>query len=373
MKRAYYIDNLRIFLTALVIIHHTAIAYGASGGWCYITPNTVKGAQMIGLSSLLAVDQAFFMSFFFFISALFTPKSVDRKGVGRFIKDRLIRLGIPLLLTMYLINPSLLYGIAVYTNQTTLGWGEYVGKIISGIPTTSHMWFVLALLIFESIYLLFRSTVKKPVSEMVISYLPSNRGILLFIAACGVLAFFIRMIYPIGGKNFIGLQFGYFGLYTVFYFLGIWAGRNNWEERLSYNQAKRWGLVALIAIPLIVVAWISLLNDPSLFNQFVGGFHWRSFALSAWETVVCTGLCYFLFLFFRNRFNRSNQFFTEMAANSYAVYFLHPLFVVGLTMLFEKVVLPPFATFLIVAPLGVISCFAVCHLIRKIPGVNKVL
>ena len=68
MKRVYYIDNLRIFLTALVIVHHTAIAYGASGGWCYITPNTVKGAQMIGLSSLLAVDQAFFMSFFFFIS-----------------------------------------------------------------------------------------------------------------------------------------------------------------------------------------------------------------------------------------------------------------------------------------------------------------
>lgn len=373
MKRAYYIDNLRIFLTALVIVHHTAIAYGASGGWCYITPNTVKGAQMIGLSSLLAVDQAFFMSFFFFISALFTPKSIDRKGAGKFIKDRLTRLGIPLLLTMYLINPSLLYAIAVYTNQTSQNWSEYIGKFISGIPTTSHMWFVLALFIFESIYLFFRSTVKSPFFERIINYLPSNRGILLFIATCSVLAFSIRLIYPIGGKNFIGLQFGYFGLYTVFYFLGIWAGRRNWEERLSYTQAKQWGLAALVAIPIIVLAWISLINDPSLFNEFIGGFHWRSFALSSWEAVVCTGLCYFLFLFFRNHLNHSNQFFTEMAANSYAVYFLHPLFVVGFTILFEKVALPPFATFLIVAPLSIISGFALCHLIRKVPGVNKVL
>ncbi len=373
MKRACYIDNLRIFLTALVIIHHTAIAFGASGGWCYISHNTVKGAQMIGLSSFLAVDQAFFMSLFFFISALFTPKSIDKKGVGRFIRDRFVRLGIPLLLTMFLINPSLLYFISVYTNQTTKSWSEYVGNFIQGIPTASHMWFVLALLLFEIIYIVFRSIVRKPVPEKMMNYLPSNKGILLFIVACSVLAFSIRLVYPIGGKNFIGLQFGYFGLYTIFYFLGIWASRKNWEERLSYQQAKLWGIVALVAMPLIILAWISLINNPSLFNEFIGGLHWRSLALSTWEAVVCTGLCYFLFLYFRKHLNHSSQFIANMAANSYAVYFLHPIFVVGMTMLFEKLALSAFLTFLIVAPVSIISCFAVSHLIRKIPGVNKVL
>jgi glucans biosynthesis protein C len=373
MKREFYIDNLRIFLTALVIIHHTAIAYGASGGWFYITSNTIKGAGVIGLSSMLAVDQAFFMSFFFFISALFTPKSLDRKDAGKFIKDRLIRLGIPLLLSMFVINPSLIYGIAVYSGKTSLGWFDYVTTFISHGPTASHMWFVLTLLIFESIYLLYRTTVKNTFSKRITDRNPSNLCIGGFVAACGILAFSIRLVYPIGGKNFIGLQFGYFGLYTVFYFLGIWASRKNWTERLSYQQAKLWGLIALIVIPFIVPAFILLLNEPSLFNRFIGGFHREAFALAMWEAAVCTGLCYFFFLFFKKYFNRSNQFFSDMAANSYAVYFLHPLFVVGFTMLLEKATLPPFITFFCAATLSITCCFTIAHLIRKIPGIKRVL
>ena len=373
MKRSFYIDNLRILLTVLVIVHHTAIAYGASGGWCYIASNTIKGAGIIALSSLLAVDQAFFMSLFFFISASFTPTSIDKKGAGKFMKDRLVRLGIPLLLTMLLINPSLLYAINIYTHTTSASWAGYVWGVVKSIPTTSHMWFVLALLIFESIYVLYRKYYKQPVLSGIIGRMPSNLNILVFILVSGIIAFLIRLVYPIGGKNFIGLQFGYFGLYTLFYVLGIIASRKNWIERLSFQQAKFWGTVALVAIPLIVLAWVSLIRNPSLFGQFVGGLYWRAFALALWEAVVCVGICYFLLMFFRKYINRSNVFFTEMAANSYAVYFIHPLIVVGLTVLFEKVGLSPFVTFLMVAMLSVTLCFALAHLIRRIPGVKRVL
>jgi glucan biosynthesis protein C len=31
--RTFFIDRLRVVLTALVILHHTAITYGGSGGW----------------------------------------------------------------------------------------------------------------------------------------------------------------------------------------------------------------------------------------------------------------------------------------------------------------------------------------------------
>ncbi|MEO1258629.1 MAG: hypothetical protein AAFZ15_07520 [Bacteroidota bacterium] len=37
----FYIDNLRIFLTALVVLHHLAITYGAPGDWFY------RGSQAI--------------------------------------------------------------------------------------------------------------------------------------------------------------------------------------------------------------------------------------------------------------------------------------------------------------------------------------
>lgn len=373
MKRAFYIDNLRIFLTILVIVHHTAIAYGASGGWCYIASETVKGAGMIAMSSMLAVNQAFFMSLFFFISAFFTPGSIDRKGTSKFLKDRMIRLGIPLLLTMTLINPSLLYGIAVYTNRTTASWSEFVWTSNTQYPSTSHMWFVLALLIFEFAYVIYRTFYKNSNSRKIQNWVPGNIHILIFLIACSLIAFGIRLVYPIGGKNFIGLQFGYFGLYTMFYTLGIVASRRQWMERLSFRQAKLWGIVALAAIPLIVLAWISLINDPSLFEQFVGGLHWRAFALASWEAIVCLGLSYYLLMAFKKFINISNGFFSEMAANSYSVYFIHPVIVVGFTMLFEQVSIAPSAKFVIVSLLSITICFVFSFLIRKIPGVKRVL
>jgi len=34
-KRIHYLDNIRIYLTVIVILQHLAITYGAPGGWYY--------------------------------------------------------------------------------------------------------------------------------------------------------------------------------------------------------------------------------------------------------------------------------------------------------------------------------------------------
>jgi hypothetical protein len=55
--RAYYLDRIRIFLTILVIFHHTAIAFGASGGWYYISPESASGSAQMLLSFFMTIDQ----------------------------------------------------------------------------------------------------------------------------------------------------------------------------------------------------------------------------------------------------------------------------------------------------------------------------
>ena len=67
-KKIYYLDNLKVLLTVLVVLHHTFITYGASGGWYYKQP-TDKMAALIPMTMFVAINQAFFMGFFFFISA----------------------------------------------------------------------------------------------------------------------------------------------------------------------------------------------------------------------------------------------------------------------------------------------------------------
>jgi surface polysaccharide O-acyltransferase-like enzyme len=356
-----------------VIFHHTAIAYGASGGWCYVTPDTVKGTVMIILSSILTVDQAFFMSLFFFISAYMMPGSFDRKGAVDYLKDRFMRLGVPLVIYSLIIGPVLNYAIQVHIGSSPGNVFSFVLNNIIRYPSTGHMWFVLALLIFESFYATYRSFPELPFSRFISNNIPSHRNIAIFILACGIIAFLLRTVYPIGGKNIIGLQFGYFTLYTAMYILGIIAKRKNWIDKLSINGATIWFLIALAVIPLIVAAWFDLTRNPAHMTEYTGGFHWRSLFLSFWEAIVCVGFCYFSIMAFKKYLNNSTNLSVNLASDSYAAYIIHPVIVVGMTFLLEPVHLSPLLKFLIAFPIIVIICFMLAHCIRKIPGFKKVV
>lgn len=63
-RRLVYLDNLRVLLTILVILHHIAQAYTDVGEWYYREPVS-GGVSAIFFLFLMAVNQAFFMGLFF--------------------------------------------------------------------------------------------------------------------------------------------------------------------------------------------------------------------------------------------------------------------------------------------------------------------
>ena len=101
-----YIDNLRVLLIILVILHHCFITYGAPGGWYYIEA-TKKQGVLGPMTLFVATNQSFFMGFFFFLSALFIDPSFLKKGRKTFVLDRLKRLGIPLIFYSLIFSPFL--------------------------------------------------------------------------------------------------------------------------------------------------------------------------------------------------------------------------------------------------------------------------
>jgi len=60
--RLYFVDNLRVLLTTLVITQHLSTTYGGVGGWyCFDgEPDQVSG---IVLTIQNATNQSFFMGF----------------------------------------------------------------------------------------------------------------------------------------------------------------------------------------------------------------------------------------------------------------------------------------------------------------------
>lgn len=104
ISRRHDLDNLRSFLTGLVVVHHTAIAYGRVGGRYYKSPLSPSSISLPVLV-LVAVNQSFFMGLFFWISGSLSAQSLERSGPSHFVKNKLIRLGIPAVIYTLLVHP----------------------------------------------------------------------------------------------------------------------------------------------------------------------------------------------------------------------------------------------------------------------------
>ena len=92
------------------------------------------------------------------MAAYFTPASYDRKGPARFLKDRFLRLGIPILCYDFVIEPLLMYTL-YRAGHYSLG-GSYLlwlRKYYTSFHLgTGPLWFIETLLIFALLYALCR-------------------------------------------------------------------------------------------------------------------------------------------------------------------------------------------------------------------------
>ncbi|MHA2370638.1 MAG: acyltransferase family protein [Candidatus Hodarchaeales archaeon] len=379
-NRIAYVDNLRIYLTILVILHHVAVVYGGAGGWPVIEGASDEFSPIL-LTLFNAINQAFFMSAFFLLAGYFSPRAYDKKGPVNFMKDRVIRLGIPLAIYTTIIITINHYLVVNYWYHEKMSiWDAVAYRIRNFEVIAGHLWFVQALLIFASIYVLFRVltdrlSMNKGIRLFRDKY-PSNNSLLLCIGILALLTFAVRIFIPVGEEVF-NLQLGHFVHYTFCFYAGILAYRGKWLERLSEAQARRWGIVSLAVMPFIlVIALVHVLLGGALegSDAYVrGGLYWQAFAYAVWETILMIGIITWLLYIFREKLNHSGPTTKKMAGNAYTVYIVHQTIVTALAIVIVSVAIPTTLKFAIVSVIAIPLCFAISHLIRKAPYTNRVL
>jgi len=374
--RLLYIDNLRILLTILVIMHHFAIGYGAPGDWIYNENGPMSDISEILMTLLLAINQSFFMGFFFMLSSYFSPGSVDRKGSKVFLIDRLKRLGIPLLFYMFVLN-----SLTVYPVSKMNGYPGTLGEFFTiFIVDTSEwnfgvMWFVATLLFFALMYLLWRQLAKpSDVSDQGEGDAPSNVAIALFALALGVTTFIVRIFLPIGYQvPLLNIQPPHFVQYIALYIIGIIAYRRNWFEKLSDAQGKIWRVVALVLIVLFPVLFIVGGALEGILDPYFGGLHWQNFAYATWEQFMCVAMSITLLVWFRKRFTEQGPLAKEMSGAAYGTYIFHAPVIVWLAIALRGITLDMGLKYLLVFPLAVVASFLVGYIAKKLPIARDIL
>jgi len=372
--RLLFIDNLRITLTVLVIAHHLMIIYAGTGGWIYFEGRQDDITDAIG-GWFCAVNQSYFMGLFLLISAYFVPGSYDRKGPGKFLVDRLVRLGIPLAIYSWLIRPLYLY-LVILSNPAGGFWDWYTGKyfqdfsIIGGGP----LWFIEVLLIFSAIYAFWRLIKgSQPVKSKDENQFPSNTVIALFAMLLGTCTFLVRLVSPVNDTfNPLNLQFANFCQYIALFILGLVAYRRNWLISLPDTTGKLWlGIGCLLILlygPLAILG--GALEDV---EPFMGGWHWQSLLFSTWDAFMCLSMCIGLIYFFRRRLNRQGALAHELSRGAYATYIIHEPVITSLAMLTVGIIIYPLLKFLIACIIFIPICFGLGSLVRRLPYVDRVL
>jgi surface polysaccharide O-acyltransferase-like enzyme len=371
--RLFFLDHLRAALTVLVVLHHLAVIYAANTAFYYLEP---AGPQDRLATLLLVVfellNQAYFMGFFFLISGYFTPGSFDRKGPGIFYKDRLLRLGIPLLVYVFVLSP--IATISPYLSPTPADmlhltppatWQEIPYALGVG-----PLWFAEMLLFFCLGYVIWRLARRARVqpAERVFSP-PSYWTIGLFILVLAASSYLMRMVVPLGmAIPILGFPtLAYLPQYLSFFILGIIAFRRNWFQTIPGSMGRVGFVVAIVAT--IVLAPLALSKGAA----FLGHGTLQSAVYALWDSIFSVGICLALLTFFRHILNRQTRFGSFLSRQAFTVYIIHIPIIVLLALAIQGVHLEHLLKFALAALIGVPLCFALAFLVRKIPFASRVL
>lgn len=363
------LDNLRTFLTALVICHHSAIAFGASGGWYFVVPPPPDSLAPLLLTIFTGVNQAFFMALFFAIAAHFTPPAFEAKGPWAFLRDRFARLGIPLVVYSFLLNPVVVYLAQRFQGHAQDGLFPFLAARGPSAFGTGPLWFVLALLLMSAGYVAFRMV--RPGGAEPRAF-PDDRQILRFVVAIGLVAFVVRLAFPVGWAV-LGLQLGYFPLYVAFFVFGARSARSGWLDAIDARRARPWlraSLAAIVAMPAVILLGGGLSGRTA---DFTGGFAWQALAYALWEPLVCVGISLALLALFRRRFATATPFSMRMTRSAYTAYILHPFFVVPLTALIAGLPGGPLGHFVLLGASAVAASFMASDVVRRAPLLRRIL
>jgi glucan biosynthesis protein C len=370
--RLIFADNLRTALIVLVVLDHLSVIYAANIGFYYVEPAYSQVVALILLVIFQLLNQAYFMGFFFLISGYFTPGSFERKGLRTFLKDRMIRLGIPLLAFMFVLNPLTEYIGLPHIDASLLAkagitlpltWQDYI-RFIGWGP----LWFLAMLLVFDFSYVAWRvATRNRPALSKNDLALPNYRTIVVYVLALALASYLIRIVVPIATGVLHFPSLAYLPQYFSFFIIGIIAYRRDWLRTIPSRMGKLGFGVALVAtLTLFPVAFRSGAAFP-------GGGSWASAIYALWDSTFAVGMVLGLTTLFRRRFDYASRLGRFLSQHSYTVFIIHIPVIVSLAVAMQGIHLEQLLKFGLVAVVGVPLCFGAAFLVRKIPFADRVL
>ena len=375
------LDRARTFITLLVLVHHSVINYTHFGSG--------DRSRWLGFDLVVLFNDSFFMACMFFISGLFVRDSLVRHGPASYLGQRAWRLGVPFLLSIFVLMPIAYYPTFLryhLPGTTDFNFFHFWWHTLTIGPWPSGpAWFLWVLLALDAIAALVWSVVPGAIAALGrLMFSLRNRPITAFVA---FLVFSVLIYLPMrlafGEANWLDpggypvpIQTSRILLYAGYFFAGVGVGALNLRDGLlaeSGEVAKRWliwsafALLFYGAILLLVYArhnWVANSNSPPL-DWEVG--YGLAFALFSAAMAFVEPAIFLRFA------NADWRWMDRLRPSAYGVFLVHYIFIIWLQYAIYDYSLPAGVKAAIVFAGTLSISWALVAALRKIPFVARMI
>ena len=369
------LDRTRTFLTLVVLLHHAVIPYTYYG---HTDPKS-----WIGFDCVVLATDSFFMAMFFFLSGLFVWPSLARKSPQVFLRDRLLRLGLPFAIAALTIIPIAYYAIEL-RQHPDVSFAAFWWKTVTVGPWPSGpIWFVWVLLAFDlTASLLYRlsSRLLDPINRMSLRGYDRPAEFYLFLVAVTALLYVPARVYFGPSKWF---EFGPFSvqasrvlLYAAYFFIGAGVGAAHFNRGVLSADGRLaksgWGWVIATLVPYCLM-WVliyikrGILGNPPVLPR------WYEASYGVFFVAFSAAILFAILAFFL-RFKQSGwSILDPMQNEAYGMFLVHYPIVLWLQYWLFDFDVPAVVKAAVAFVLTVALSWAATRALRMIPGATHVL
>ena len=362
-QRLYFLDNFRAVVILLVIVLHASITYMlyAPSWWYVVDPH-----QSIDFTMLVLVVDVPLMPAMFFVAGYFALSSLQRRGSGGFMREKLVRVAAPWILGVVLLAPLETYMTEV-SRHVDIGYLQFLTVDFLGpLYQQSVYWFLGVL--FASFLILAWAYEASPRLQASVPRIarPSPGLIVAFIVATAAGSALLAPAYGLDDWQSLAVlvvQPARVAFYIGYFALGIYAERRGWFRPGGYRpDPGPWVLGAAIS-GLLYLAF-RMAGTPVTFPARV--------AASLFFSAFCFMALLAGLAVFQRAVDGAGRVWRTVAASSYGIYYIHPLILYPLAYVLVGFAAPDVARWIIlICVTATVSVVASALLLRRLPGLRS--
>jgi len=317
-NRFHSLDFLRAFALLMGVLLHVLMLF--------LEP--FDGSEpRLGASIIFIWIHTWRMPVFMLLAGFFTALSLSKRNTGNYAFNRLIKLGVPLLLLWSLIPAIDEEASRLFKVPELISW------LLYDVPFTlrlDHLWFLYYLLIFYSIILLVRTTFPSFYSFIFDFELSLSRVLMLWLPLLILLS---PLNKPTGGIfGEIPITFGEIHLGSMlfmasFFMIGMQAYKSS-QFLENLQRTKFWlpNLIVFSLIPMVLLAWGGVKDEPFDFSGLLELWIVNSLSGSSALLLVLSimGLA-------MHKISSSGLILRWLVKLSYPIYVFHLIFVISIS------------------------------------------